>query len=94
MSTEQMTRGIEMIASAAEKAGMHLGSRAVDLFRGIIRVSFEKEIEIGSRCREPRVHPSWICCPTEMLRQPECLAAACQSERATARADYDKRALA
>ncbi len=34
MSQEQMSREIEMIGSAAEKAGLRLGSRAVDLFRG------------------------------------------------------------
>jgi hypothetical protein len=49
MSSEQMTRGIEIIGSAAEKVGLHLGSRAVDLFRGMVRLSFEKEIESSSR---------------------------------------------
>ena len=49
MSTDQMTRGLEMIASAAEKVDLHLGSRAVDLFRGIVRLSFEKEVQSGSR---------------------------------------------
>ncbi len=44
MSSDQMTRGLEMIASAAEKVDLHLGSRALDLFRGIVRVSFEKEV--------------------------------------------------
>ena len=44
-----MSRGIEMIASAAEKVGLHLGSRAADLFRGIVRLSFEKEIQSGPR---------------------------------------------
>jgi hypothetical protein len=29
-----MTRGLEMIAAVAEKVDLHLGSRAVDLFRG------------------------------------------------------------
>ncbi len=44
-----MTRGLEMIASAAEKVDLQLGSRAVDLFRGIVRLSFEKEVQSGSR---------------------------------------------
>jgi hypothetical protein len=49
MSSDQMARGLEMIASAAEKVDLHRGSRAVDLFRGIVRVSFEKEVQSGSR---------------------------------------------
>ena len=49
MSNDQMTRGLEMIASAAEKVDLHLGSRAVDLFRGMVRISFEKEVQSGSR---------------------------------------------
>jgi hypothetical protein len=50
MSSDQMTRGLEIIASAAaEKVDPHLESRAVDLFRGIVRVSFEKEVQSRSR---------------------------------------------
>jgi hypothetical protein len=49
MSGEQMTRGIEMIAVTAEWAGLHPGSRAVDLCRGMVRLSFEKEILTSSR---------------------------------------------
>jgi hypothetical protein len=49
MSQEQMSRGIEMIGSAAEKTGLRLGSRAVDLFRGTVRLSFEKEVQTVSR---------------------------------------------
>jgi hypothetical protein len=51
MSQEQMSRGIEMIESAAEKTGLRLGSRATDLFRGIVRLSFEKEVQAGSRAQ-------------------------------------------
>jgi hypothetical protein len=40
-----------MIESAAEKTGLRLGSRAVDLFRGTVRLSFEKEAQTGSRTR-------------------------------------------
>ncbi|PYT65058.1 MAG: hypothetical protein DMG39_30275 [Acidobacteria bacterium] len=49
MSSDQMTRGLEMIAAVAEKVDLHLGSRAVDLFRGIVRLSFEKEVQ-SERC--------------------------------------------
>jgi hypothetical protein len=49
MSQEQMSRRIEMIGSAAEKTGLRLGSRAVDLFRGTVRLSFEKEVQTVSR---------------------------------------------
>lgn len=49
MSQEQMSRGLEMVGLAAEKVGLRLGSRAVDLFRGIVRLSFEKEVQTGSR---------------------------------------------
>jgi hypothetical protein len=49
MSSDQMTRGLEMIASLAEKVDLHLGSRAVDLFRGIVHLSFETEVQSGSR---------------------------------------------
>jgi hypothetical protein len=49
MSSDQMTRGLEMIASAPENVDPHLGSRAVDLFREIVRVSFEKEVQRRSR---------------------------------------------
>jgi len=67
MSSDQMTRGLEMIASAAEKVDPHLGSRAVDLFRGIVRVSFEKEVQrapdhnFGFR-RLNSVESSWRIC--------------------------------
>jgi hypothetical protein len=37
-----------MIESAAEKAGLRLGSRAVDSFRGVVRLSFEKEVQTGA----------------------------------------------
>jgi len=40
-----------MIESAAEKAGLRLGSRAVDAFRGVVRLSFEKEVQTGSRAQ-------------------------------------------
>jgi hypothetical protein len=49
MSSEQMTRGIELIGLVAEKVGLRLGSRAVDLFRGMVRLSFEKEIQSSYR---------------------------------------------
>ena len=39
MSQRQMSRGIEMIESAAERTGLRLGSRATDLFRGVVRLS-------------------------------------------------------
>jgi len=51
MSSDQMTRGLEMIAAVAEKVDLHLGSRAVDLFRRIVRLSFEKGVQSGSRSR-------------------------------------------
>jgi hypothetical protein len=51
MSNEQMSRGMRMIESAAEKAGLRLGSRAVDSFRGVVRLSFEKEVQTGSRAQ-------------------------------------------
>ena len=40
-----------MIESAAEKAGLRLGSRAVDSFRGVVRLSFEEEVQTGSRAQ-------------------------------------------
>ena len=43
-----MSRGLEMIESAAGKTGLRLGSRATDLFRGVARLSFEKEVQAGS----------------------------------------------
>ena len=45
-----------MISMVAEKAGLHLGSRGVDLFRGVVRLSFEKEILTNSpSCVRPLV---------------------------------------
>jgi hypothetical protein len=49
-----MTRGLEMIAAVAEKVDLHLGSRAVDLFRVIVRLSFERRK--GSISRRQYTH--------------------------------------
>jgi hypothetical protein len=37
-----------MISMVAEKTGLHLGSRGVDLFRAVVRLSFEKKILTNS----------------------------------------------
>jgi hypothetical protein len=51
MSQEQMSRGIEMIESAAEKTGLRLGSRAPDLFRGGGSAIVRKRGHTGSRAQ-------------------------------------------
>jgi len=45
MSREEFSQGVEIIASEARKTGLALGSRAIDAFRGIARLSFEKTVE-------------------------------------------------
>lgn len=59
MSSDQMTRGLEVIASAAEKVDLHLGSRAVDLFRGIVRVS-RLHLAIAWLMASPGLHLSLL----------------------------------
>jgi hypothetical protein len=62
MSNEQMSRGMGMIESAAERAGLRLGSRAVDSFRGVVRLSFKKR---------SRQVPGLQSCTTKKERSPE-----------------------
>jgi hypothetical protein len=49
MSSEQFSNGLEIIAAEAKKNALVLGSRAVDTFRGIARLSFEKMVQLGGR---------------------------------------------
>jgi hypothetical protein len=49
MSREQFTHGVKIIADEARKNDLVLGSRAIDAFRGIARLSFEKTVELGGR---------------------------------------------
>jgi hypothetical protein len=49
MSSEQFSHGVEIIASEAKKNDLVLGSRAVDTFRGMARLSFEKKVLLGGR---------------------------------------------
>jgi hypothetical protein len=49
MSREEFSRGLEIIASTAKTYDLILGSRALDLSRGIARLSFEKDVEVGGR---------------------------------------------
>lgn len=49
MSREEFSRGVEIIASTAKDYGLTLGSRALDMSRGVVRLSFEKNIEVAGR---------------------------------------------
>ena len=49
MSREQFSHGVEIIAAEARKNDLVLGSRAVDEFREVARLSFEKTVELGGR---------------------------------------------
>ena len=49
MSQEEFSRGVELIASTARDHDLALGSRFLDFSRGVVRLSFEKSVEVGGR---------------------------------------------
>src|SRR5262249_4939380 len=49
MSRDEVSRGLEIIASAAKNHDLTLGSRSLDFSRGVARLSFEKTVEVGGR---------------------------------------------
>jgi hypothetical protein len=49
MSSEEFSKGIEIIEGAARRFQLTLGSRYVDFSRGSVRLSLERSIELGGR---------------------------------------------
>lgn len=49
MSGDEFSNGIEIISINAKSFGLILGSRALDFSKGLARLAFEKNVEIGGR---------------------------------------------
>lgn len=49
MSQDEFSRGVDLIASRARDHDLALGSRFLDFSRGVVRLSFEKSVEVRGR---------------------------------------------
>ena len=49
MSIEQAAEGLRLVEECAKRSDLRIGSRAEDSFRGIVRLSFEANVDAGGR---------------------------------------------